>query len=453
MKLRRTIIFAVTLILSVASGAAFPLKVAGLDTLNTAVWIHDLRWGYDLVSANVDRALVPASVMKSVTCASLLNLADSDERLATRITYSGDVRDSVLYGNVIVHAIGDPTIDSQFLPDSQGFTDSIAAAVTRLGVRTVKGDVIIDESQFPDATTPRGWMDEDIVWPYGARLHGANFRDNRFKLTLPGKTTEPEVPGLKFRYLQAKRRGVKVDRKDGSETMIITGTPRRGFSETYSMPYPAKSMRATIITALKDAGVTVTSDKVTASGDETELYTHLSPRLGDIMQSLMHRSDNLMAEGMLRAIAPGGTRARAIDEEMAVWTLAGIGAHGVRIIDGSGLSRDNRLTARFLGQIYKYMLGEDFGDEYVSLFPLAGRDGTMRNFLIDTPLEGRVAMKTGSMKGVQSYSGYLLDEEGRPTHLLVFMANGFKCSRQALKNDIQRLLLELFDVSLQDNLE
>lgn len=451
MALRRTILFAVTLVLSAVTGSAFPLKVAGLDTLNTAVWIHDLRWGYDLVSANVDRPLVPASVMKSVTCASLLNLADSDERLATRVTYSGEVSDSVLCGNIIVHAVGDPTIESQFLPDAQGFTDSIVAAIARSGIRSIKGDVIIDENLFPDATTPKGWMAEDIVWPYGARLHGANFYDNRFQLTLPSKKTVPEVPDLKFQNLNSKRRGVKVDRKDGSETMIITGTPRRGFSETFSMPYPAKSMRAKIISSLKDAGVTMSSEKVGVPGEETELYTHLSPRFGDIMQSLMHRSDNLMAEGMLRAITPGGTRAQAIDEEMAVWTLAGIGAHGVRIIDGSGLSRDNRLTARFLGQIYKYMLGEDFGDEYVSLFPLAGRHGTMRNFLIDTPLEGRVAMKTGSMKGVQSYSGYLLDEEGRPTHLLVFMANGFKCSRQALKKDIQRLLLELFDVSLQDN--
>ena len=99
------------------------------------------------------------------------------------------------------------------------------------------------------------------------------------------------------------------------------------------------------------------------------------------------------------------------------------------------------------------MLADEFGDTYLSLFPLAGLHGTMKNFLADTPLEGRVAMKTGSMKGVQSYSGYLLDEEGRPTHLLVFMANGFKCSRQALKNDIQRLLLELFDVSLQTDNE
>ena len=451
MSLIRILFLAIISALAGGSASAFPLKVAGLDTLNTAVWIYDLRWGYDMVSANVDRALVPASVMKSVTCASLLNLAESDERLATRVTYRGEVNDSALYGDIIVHAIGDPTIESQFLSDSQGFTDSIVAAVSRLGIRAIKGDVIIDESQFPDATTPPGWMSEDIVWPYGARLHGANFSDNRFRLTLPSRKTVPEVPGLKFQTLQSKRRGVKVDRKDGSETFIITGTPRNGFSETYSMPYPAKSMRATIISALKNAGIATSGERANGQSEEKGLYTHMSPRFGDIMQSLMHRSDNLMAEGMLRAIAPGGTRKDAIDEEMAVWTMAGIGAHGVKIVDGSGLSRDNRLTARFLGQIYQYMLGEDFGDEYVSLFPLAGRHGTMRNFLIDTPLEGRVAMKTGSMKGVQSYSGYLLDEEGRPTHLLVFMVNGFRCSRQALKNDIQRLLLELFDVSLQDN--
>ncbi|MBD5321518.1 MAG: D-alanyl-D-alanine carboxypeptidase/D-alanyl-D-alanine-endopeptidase [Bacteroides sp.] len=451
MTLRRLIILTVVTALSVTKGVAFPLKVTGLDTLNTAVWIHDLRWGYDLVNANIDKALIPASVMKSVTCASLLNLAESNERFATHVVFSGQMRDSVLDGNVIVRAIGDPTIESVFLSESQGFTDSIAAALSRAGIRRITGNVIIDDSGFPDATTPHGWMAEDIVWPYGARLHGANFHDNRFQLSLPSKKTVPEVPDLKFQYVKSNRRGLKVDRKDGSETFIITGSPRRGFSDTYSMPYPAKSMRAAILAALDEADITVAGNKLASRDGETELYTHLSPRFGDIMQSLMHRSDNLMAEGMLRAIAPGGTRAHAIEEEMAVWTMAGIGAHGVRIIDGSGLSRDNRLTARFLGQIYQYMLGEDFGDEYVSLFPLAGRHGTMRNFLVDTPLEGRVAMKTGSMKGVQSYSGYLLDEEGRPTHLLVFMANGFKCSRQALKNDIQRLLLELFDVSLQDN--
>lgn len=453
MRLSRFLIAVALMLCTALRLVAFPLKVAGIDTMRTAVWIHDLRWGYDLVNANIDKSLIPASVMKTVTCASLLNLADSEERFLTVVSATGEVSDSVLNGNIVVKTVGDPTIESQYFDETKGFADSIAASLLRLGVRRVKGDVIIDESRFPDATTPPGWMAEDIPWYYGARLQGANFRDNRFRLTLPSKKTVPEVPDLKFQFVKSKRRGVKVDRKDGSETMVVSGNMRRGFSETFSMPYPCKAMRAEILAVLGEAGIIVDNGTVKDSCDETDIYVHRSPRFGDIMQSLMFRSDNLMAEGMLRAIAPGGTRRQAIEEVQAVWSMLGISAHGVNIVDGSGLSRDNRLTARFLGEVSRHMLAEEFGNEYISLLPLAGYDGTMKSFLVDTPLEGRVAMKTGSMKGVQSYSGYLLDSEGKPTHLLVFMANGFRCSRAALKNDIQRLLLELFDVSLQGNLQ
>lgn len=170
---------------------AFPLKVAGLDTLNTAILIRDLRFGHNIMAENIDRPLIPASVMKSVTVASMLNLADTAERFVTPVFTEGVIRDSVLDGNLVVRVCGDPTIESQYFPESQGFADSIVAGVRRLGIREIKGRVIVDESGFPDATTPPGWMDEDIPWYYGARLQGANFRDNRFRLRLPSKETVP----------------------------------------------------------------------------------------------------------------------------------------------------------------------------------------------------------------------------------------------------------------------
>lgn len=427
----------------------FPLKLAGIDTTRTAILIHDLRFGVDLVAENVDRPLIPASVMKSVTVASLLNLADCSEQFFTPVVAEGAIADGVLHGNLMVRVTGDPTIESQYLPDSRGFADSIAIALKRIGISSIEGDVIIDESDFPDATTPAGWMAEDIPWYYGARLQGANFRDNRFRLRLPSGDSSPFVPDLKFNYVNRTKRGVKVDRRDGSETFTVSGNLRRGYSETFSVPYPSKVMRHEIITTLADMGIEVGGTQVAHPSESRIIYTHKSPTFAAIMQSLMFRSDNLMAEGMLRAITPGGTRADAIAEEKAVWTMAGISDYGVTIIDGSGLSRDNRLTARFLADIYKYMLLDDFSNDYTNLFPRAGYDGTMRAFLADTPLEGRMAMKTGSMKGVQSYGGYLFDEDGTPTHIIVFMANGFRCSRAALKNELQRLLLEKFNVSLQ----
>lgn len=447
--LRGLILGLLTLLPTLAWG--FPLTVAGLDTTRTAVWIHDLRLGADIVRANVDRPLVPASVTKAVTSAALLSIADPEERFATPVVAVGRLSaDGILDGDIVIRASGDPTIESDYLDGSRGMADSIAAAALRLGIREVRGRVVVDESRFPDATTPPGWMDEDLLWPYGARLHGANWADNRFRLRWPSKATEPEVPGLSFKTAPSKGRGTKVSRPDGSETFVIRGNTRRAFSDTYAMPDPSKAMQAAVTRALRSAGVIVGGAKIRHAADEHPLYVHLSPTFGEILRSLMVRSDNLMAEGMLRALVPGGTRAEALAEERKIWAADALNTHGVSLVDGSGLSRDDRMPARFLGDVLRSMASSEAGAAYAGLFPRAGLDGTLKNFLTETPLEGRVAMKTGSMKGVQSYAGYLLDGEGRPTHILVFMANDFRCSRPGLKNAIQNLLLDIFCVSLQN---
>lgn len=451
MSLGRFALLSVAFLMPLA-GLCFPFKTTGLDTLHTSIWIHDLRWGYDVVSENIDMSLVPASVMKTVTCASLLNLASPQERFSTPVGITGEVDDKgVLHGNVIIHAMGDPTIDSRYFEDNRCFADSIAYHIAKEGIKSIAGDVVVDESAFADATTPPGWLDEDITWYYGARLWGANYSDNRFTLWLPSCRCVPTVPGLKFLFSAPKRRTVKINRRDGSETFEVSGNvKRRGLCETVAMPIPSKAMRAAVIERLGLDSITVTEGCALTCKDEKTIYTHHSPSFGRIMTSLMHRSDNLMAEGMLRALVPGGTRVQALDEERAVWVLNGISAHGVNIIDGSGLSRLNRLTARFLGEINRHMLGPEYGREYLDLFPLAGLDGTMSNFLADTPLHGRVAFKTGSMKGVQSYSGYVLDEHGLPTHIVVFMTNGFKGVRTSLKREFQQFLLNLFAPTVPD---
>lgn len=442
------LIFLFTALLPIGAWG-FPLRVSGIDSLNTAILIRDLRFGADLVAENIDRPLIPASVMKSVTVASMLSLADPEEYFTTPVIAMGEIKDSLLKGDLVVKTCGDPTIESQYFPANKGFVDSIVSNLKRIGVNSITGRVIIDESGFPDATTPAGWMEEDLIWPYGARLQGANFRDNRFRLRLPSRETDPYVPDIRFNTISRKGRGVSVDRKDGSETFTIKGNLRKNFSDNFATPYPSKVMQHEIEAKLKHAGIEIAGGATAPKkGMSHTIYEHRSPTFAEIMRSLMYRSDNLMAEGMLRALTPGGTRADAINEEKRVWVSAGINGSGVKIIDGSGLSRDNRLTARFLADIYQVML-QTCGTDYTSLFPRAGYDGTMRYFLANTELEKRVAMKTGSMRGVQSYGGYLFDENGEPTHLIIFIVNNFRCGRAALKSDIQRLLLEKFGVSLQ----
>lgn len=84
-------------------------------------------------------------------------------------------------------------------------------------------------------------------------------------------------------------------------------------------------------------------------------------------------------------------------------------------------------------------------DDYVSFFPRAGKDGTLRGFLAKTPLVGSVALKTGSVSAVQCYAGYKLDADGKPTHVIVVLVNGFFCPRKQVREATETLLLDLFD--------
>ena len=134
------------------------------------------------------------------------------------------------------------------------------------------------------------------------------------------------------------------------------------------------------------------------------------------------------------------------DAEVSYWKRQRLPLEGVRIVDGSGLSRTNRLTPVFLGQLLVRMASNPY---YASFFPLAGQEGTLRRFGTGTRLEGYAAMKTGSMRGIQSYAGYLLNDDYEPTHVIVVIMNNLgdrPAARQALQKMLVRLLFAEEDI-------
>ena len=159
----------------------------------------------------------------------------------------------------------------------------------------------------------------------------------------------------------------------------------------------------------------------------------------------MVRSDNMFAEGMLRTLAPGQKRSKAIKLEKEFWNSIGINAKYTIINDGSGLTRANRLSPRFIGNVLEWMSKSKNAAAYTSFFPRAGRDGTMRGFLAKSKsLKGLIALKTGSVSSVQCYAGYKLSKQGKPTHVIVIMVNGFFCPRAQVRKACENLLTRLF---------
>lgn len=366
------------------------------DSASMAVVIIDLSTGKVDESYNADKPLVPASVMKAVTVGSLIGETGIEFRYKTRVYVDGGVEDDVLNGNIIIVGAGDPSLNSVSAPQSPDFIAECVGALKNKGITTVRGRVIVDQSIFTSPSVPDSWPDADRRAYYGAGSFGLNFENN----------------------------------KSGDK----------------SVANPAGVFESKLRSRMSSNGMSILGESI-KSGDRKLLFEHSSATIDEIMRSCMMRSDNLFAESFLRTYAlkrgKKGDTSVGAELERTHWAGRGLDMTGVNIIDGSGLSRSNRLTASFLANV---LLEMSSNVDYVSFFPLAGEEGTLKKFLRGTPLEGYIALKTGSMHGIQCYAGYKLDDDYAPTHVVVIMINNLK-DRAAVKAAAEEMLLSIFATS------
>lgn len=439
---------ALTLSLCGTLSAENILNIEGGDATSVGIYVKDLSSGKVLVDHNSELALTPASVTKALTSATALSVLGSDFHFTTTVGYSGTRSGSHCNGNLVINASGDPTIGSKQFKSTASFTDSIISSLKQLGITSFSGTVVIRESMLDQGPVPQ-WEIEDVAWPYGAGLHAFNYAGNTVFVNPNTGKSRPES-NLRVTLLPASEKdGNDMLRGVNSQNLTVWGTPNsrknRNWSLETTIPDPAEVYAELLISRLKNAGISISTKKAKVNNDNIELvYRHISPCLDEICRDLMKRSDNLFAEGMLRAIAPGKSRSDCIKAEKEFWSDKGLASRFVMLSDGSGLTRSNRISPRFLGDMLEWMIKSPAASSYINYFPVAGVDGTLKSLLEKTRLKGRLAMKTGSMASVQAYAGYKLDATGHPTHIVVIMVNGFFCGRASLRKQIESFLLKTF---------
>ena len=373
------------------------LTFPGSGKASVGIVVRDLNTGLDITTRNADKSFSPASILKCVTSASVLLDDREGDCFATEVLLEGEIStDSTLNGNLIVRGVGDPTIESSRFPDFAGLPDSIAAKVRDAGIRKISGCIEIDSVGFCEQGPGRFWEADDLKWYYGAGLYPINFRDN-------------------------------------------TVLPDR------SLRNPCAAFTSGVRSSLDSAGITVGKSRADIGSSLIKpLYVHLSPTNAEILHDMMVNSNNLFAESMLRILKPEGNLAEAKETEIQLLNEAGLDTSDLTVFDGSGLTRANRLTPRFMADLLTYMAFTHKAALYANLFPRVGIEGTVKALLADTPLAGKLALKSGSMKGVLCYAGYKLDETGTPTHAVVVMVNGFTCKMTTVRKAIAEFLLERF---------
>lgn len=396
---------------------------------NISLLVKDLATEKVLHSYRAGSATIPASTVKLVTTATALEMLGADYQIKTTVEIDGKITaDSILMGNLIIYGNGDPTLGSSELGNINFLNDWVAA-VRKAGIKQINGDIIADASAFDTEGVNPKWLWEDIGNYFAAGAYGISYKDNTYEIELKsgtlGTTPEiiritPNIPELTFKnYLKSTT--IRFD------SAFINGAPfenvrsiygeipanRPSFKIKGDIPRPGLILARDFAWKLKSSGISVSgnaTDEV-KSNKRTIIYTHFSPKLSEIIKEINVTSNNHYAEHLFRHLALQNARQASNGEALIqikrFWKSKGLPVDELFMQDGSGLSTANAVSANFFVSLLSYMEKSKNSSVFKASLPVAGKVGTLRNFLKGTALEGKVQAKSGTFSRVKSYAGYI----------------------------------------------
>ena len=440
-----------------------------------AVKIVSLDSGQVIYEQNANKFVRPASNMKLYTVAAAFDRLTPDFHFVTSVYANEKVDEGKVKGDLIVYGRGDPSIAARFNNGDyfKGIND-LADRIVAAGVKRIKGDLVGDESYFNGAPVGSGWEWEDLTWSYGAQVSALTINDNAIDLNIkPGDKLGAPVsivtgpPATSFMTIvnrattsaRGSRSDLRIFRGLGANSLEISGTlpiGDAGFVGGVAIPDPALAFvsmlrdallkrdvkidgRARTVTARSGGSIipgvstpsAAQSMSVPAPAAPIEIASLLSPPFNSIAAQTLKPSQNQYTELILRTLGrtqpPVSTetgRSRD-DEELGLEVLktflrqAGVGDSEVALNDGSGLSRNDLISANTTIQLLTYMSKHKYFAQFREALPVAGVDGTLRTRMRGTPAEGNLRAKTGSLSSVASLSGYVTTAAGE--HLVFSM--------------------------------
>ncbi len=422
--------------------------------------VTSLDSGRVLFEENAAKLLRPASNMKIYTVATALDRLSPDYRFTTSV-YAPAKPDAVgvIRGDLRIYGRGDPTIAARFNNgDYLKAIDDLAARIVAAGVKRVEGDLVGDETYFVGPKYGAGWEWEDLTWYYGAEVTPLTVNDNALDLFIkPGAavsepaviTTGPPDPLLTIvNRVTTSAKGVKRDisihRGLGDNTIIISGTialDDRGYTGGIGISHPALLFIYLLRNSLAQKGVLVTGkSRVTgevalpsvssvSSVVQAEILNLQSPPFSVIAAQTLKPSQNLYTELILRTLGKLNPIPNQTSEDLgleAVRTFlktAGIRPDSLVLDDGSGLSRNDMITAEASVQLLTFMSKHRYSNVFRDALPIAGVDGTLRNRLKGTPAENNLRAKTGSLSSAASLAGYVTTAAGEKLAFSIMVNN------------------------------
>ena len=441
-------------------------------TINTVIdnpQFNRTRWGIliqklkpsspqTLYSRDAQKYFTPASVTKLLTTAAALQKFGADYRIRTSIYNEGN-------GTLRVVGRGDPSFKDEQLA-------ILAKQLRQKGVRRIQ-QLIADDTHFKGEVIPGSWMWEDLQFYYGAPVNSLILNEDAVILRLfPRSVGEVLLPkwgeiseGYRWRVInnavtvkEGEKKYIAINRDLKGQTLEIQGQLAVNSQPDITaiavfdpIEHFLRHFRQSLIRERISVGRTSAAKSNINSREikDKEIAAVDSAPLSKLVKETNTNSNNLFAEALLRTLAVKQplkenqtTVNAALEVLQTTLTQMGVDPKTYKLDDGSGLSRKNLISPQALVQLLQGVARSQFAQVYFNSLPVAGKTGTLKYRLRNTPAEGIVIAKTGTMTGVVSLAGYVNAPNYEPV-VFSIMVNQTEQPIRTVRQAIDRIVVML----------
>ncbi|MDR9828396.1 serine-type D-Ala-D-Ala carboxypeptidase [Vibrio sp. FNV 38] len=382
---------------------------------------------------DTEQLFPPASTLKIVTAlAAKLELPNSF-RFSTTISQSNK--------DWVIKFTGDPLLKSADL-------SAMLRAIKTSGVKTIEGDIWLDNSIFSGYERAVGWPWDILGVCYSAPASAITLDKNCVQASIytnADGSTRVYVPEHQPIYVSSRVKSVSKMEKESSQcTLELTTADENHFALNGCLVYRDKPLPLRFAVQdtslyvsrilqrmLKQQGINFQGQIKFGSKPNHKsgklLANHQSSTLDDMLEEMLKSSNNLIADNLTKTLGhhfylqPGSFANGTEAIKQIIFANTGIDLSHAQLADGSGLSRNNRLTSQSMSQILRYIWEYESALGVIDMMPSAGESGTLqyRRSMRKAPIKGNIIAKSGSVYGTKNMAGYGLDEKGQPQTLFV----------------------------------
>ncbi len=426
------------------------------SSADIGICVQAVESGEYLYMQNESKNFIPASTQKVLTTAAAFDILGPNFKFATKLYLDGIILPTGEFvGNVIIRGMGDPSISKYYFKEPLEILDNWARILDSMGINSIKGNIIGDDSYFDNTYYGPGWSWDDFSYTYSSQVSALSINDNRVDFFIYSGDSIGASAGISsypssqyFRIVNNIRTSKSSDeaeidgiRETGTNILKLSGAvPYDNFrKKAHSLSVTIDNPTLFFLNLFKQV---LDNRRISFSGgllrqadlpsrinyaELNPVIEHFSPTVSEIISIINQESHNLAAEMLLKTLGKenSGTGTYNSGAEFLRNYLgkAGVNQQNVKIVDGSGLSRLNLISPRNQVSILNYIYRSSFKDYFVKSLARPGEPGTLKRRMTRSKAEKSVTAKTGSMNYISAICGYVNSRDGETFAFSIMFQN------------------------------